>query len=202
MSVIVIVRIFVGALTGPTVLLGASGFRWMYDVWFRSPLYVPSGAGAAAGAGIARVDPSSPLASSLLPPLSLSGCSSNHSAPLVASRRAVSSAAALARSASKMVSRAMASSTPCRAAASLRDDAVTAAEGAVFFRRLMRWPASSSEEEKASLSESEAGGGVAGRLRRLALDLAPRFLKMATGAAGSWSAILSVMGVLWTFGIV
>lgn len=199
MSVIVIVRIFVGALTGPTVLLGASGFRWMYDVWFRSPLYVPSGAAAAAGAGIARVDPSSPLASSLLPTLSLSGCSSNHSAPLVASRRAVSSAAALARSASKMVSRAMASSTPCRAAASLRDDAVTAAEGAVFFRRLMWWPASSSEE-KASLSESEAGGGVAGRLRRLALDLAPRFLKMATGAAGSWSAILSVMGGLWTFG--
>lgn len=186
MSVIVIVLIFVGALTGPTVLLGASGFRWMYDVWFRKPLYVPS-----AGAGIARVEPSSPLASSLAP---LSG-SSNHSAPLVASRRAVSSAAALARSASKMVSRAMASSTPCRAAASLREEAVTAAEGAVLFRRLMRWPASSSDEEKASLSESEAGDGVAGRLRRLAFDFAPRFLKMATGATGSESAILSVMGV-------
>jgi hypothetical protein len=32
------VRIFVGAFTGSTVLVGAFGFFWMNVVWFANPL--------------------------------------------------------------------------------------------------------------------------------------------------------------------
>lgn len=39
----VIVRILVGALTGPTTRFGASGFFCMNFVLFAKPLYVPSG---------------------------------------------------------------------------------------------------------------------------------------------------------------
>jgi hypothetical protein len=63
------------------------------------------------------------------------------------------------------------------------------------FRRLMRWPASSSEDEKSESSLSLAGGGVAGRFRRLALPFAPRFLKMATGAMGAAGASPGVVSV-------
>jgi len=34
----------VGAFTGPTTLLGASGFFWMKEVAFARPLYIPSAA--------------------------------------------------------------------------------------------------------------------------------------------------------------
>lgn len=62
------------------------------------------------------------------------------------------------------------------------DDAVTAA----FLRRLLiRRPSSSSDDIK-SESESEAGGGVAGFLRKLALPL-ERFLKATWGTASATS---------------
>lgn len=62
------------------------------------------------------------------------------------------------------------------------DDAVTAA----FLRRLLiRRPSSSSDDTK-SESESEAGGGVAGFLRKLALPL-ERFLKATWGTASATS---------------
>lgn len=69
------------------------------------------------------------------------------------------------------------------------DEAVTA----TFLRlRLMRLPSPSSSEEK-SLPESEAGGGVAGFLRKLPLGFA-RFLKpnWGTASTGSVSSGISV----------
>lgn len=45
----VIVRILVGAFTGPTTFVGAFGFFVMKDVAFAKPLYVPSGASDADG---------------------------------------------------------------------------------------------------------------------------------------------------------
>ncbi len=119
--------------------------------------------------------------------------SSNQLLDLVASRRELSSETS--RSASKIVLDLIAASfSP--AVALVLDEAVTTA--VVFFlRRLIRCPDSSSEEEK-SLSSSLllAGGGVAGRLRRLALPFAPRFLKRATGAAGAVSEVRSVSAML------
>jgi hypothetical protein len=62
------------------------------------------------------------------------------------------------------------------------DEAVTA----TFLRRLlMRRPSSSSDDVKSD-PESEAGGGVAGFLRKLALPLA-RFLKPNWGTASATS---------------
>lgn len=64
------------------------------------------------------------------------------------------------------------------------DDAVTAA----FLRLLlMRRPSSSSEDVK-SESESEAGGGETAFLRKLALALAERFLKVTWGTSAATSA--------------
>jgi len=48
----VIVRMLVGAFTGPTTLVGAFGFFWMKVVAFARPLYVPS-----AASGLALVVP-------------------------------------------------------------------------------------------------------------------------------------------------
>lgn len=73
-------------------------------------------------------------------------------------------------------------------AAAVLEEATTAPPPGLRFLRLMRWPASSSEEEKSESSVSLPGGGVAGRFRRFALPFAPRFLKMATGAMGAAGA--------------
>lgn len=50
-------------------------------------------------------------------------------------------------------------------------------------RRLIRWPCSFSEDVKPE-SESEAGGGVAGRFRKLDFPFAGRFLNVNCGV--SW----------------
>lgn len=57
-----------------------------------------------------------------------------------------------------------------------------------FFLRLIFRPDSSSDEEYAESSLSEAGGGVAARFRKLDLPFAERFLKIATGAGGAVEA--------------
>lgn len=160
----VMVLMLVGALTGPTLLLGASGFFWIKDVWFARPLYVPSGWESFA---TVRVDPRRLFAdnASFEP-------SSYQLLCLVASLTLVMR---MLRSAAWTV--ADRSLLPVTL---FFDEAVTVA---IFLRRLMRCPASSSEDEK-SLSSLSAGGGVAGRLRRFAFPFAPLFLKRATGAAG------------------
>lgn len=154
----------VGALMGPTVFRGASGFVCINDVWFARPLYVPSG-----GASLeALEEPRRFFAES-----ASFAFSSYQLLCLVAS---LLSAMGTLLSAVK----AGASSSRLLGAAPLAAAVTTA----VFLRRLTLCPASSSEEEKSlplSLSFA-AGGGVAGRLRRFALPFAPRFLKRATGA--------------------
>jgi hypothetical protein len=72
------------------------------------------------------------------------------------------------------------------------DEAVTAP--VFFFLRFILRLESSSEEEYAEESLSLlAGGGVAGRFRKLDLDFTERFLKSATGSADG--AIASVESI-------
>lgn len=72
----------------------------------------------------------------------------------------------------------------------LADDAVTAP---VFLFLLLTLRPDSSSEEEYSESLSETGGGVAARFRRLDFPLAVRFLKSATGAAGAWDSVESIV---------
>lgn len=70
------------------------------------------------------------------------------------------------------------------------DDAVTAA---FLRRRLMRYPSSSSEEVK---PESEAGGGVASFLRKVAFALPPRFLKANWGTGSAAFSAMARVGAV------
>ena len=71
------------------------------------------------------------------------------------------------------------------------EDAVTTP--VFFFLRLIFRPDSSSDEEYAESSLSEAGGGVAARFRKLDLPFAERFLKIATGGAAGGVSVDSMM---------
>lgn len=157
------VRILVGAFTGPTVRFGASGFFWMNDVAFASPLYVPS-----APDGATRVVPSR----FLLERASVA-FSSYQLVCLVASLElliVVLRSAAYFEAVSSVFEEAL-----------FLDDAVTTP--VFLFLRFTLRPDSSSEDSYAEESLSEAGGGVAARFLKLDLPLAERFLNIATGAA-------------------
>ena len=91
-------------------------------------------------------------------------------------------------------------SSSMRGALKPTDDAVTPA----FFLLLLIFLPSSSSEEVKPESESEAGGGVAARLRKVGLDLVARFLKAICGipaaTEGSMKGEISV-SVIIVFGM-
>jgi hypothetical protein len=126
----VVVQIFVGALIGPTDLVGASGFFWMNEVWFASPLYVPSG--ICDFFGVARV-----VAGRLFVDSASFDSSSNQLFCFVASFVLV---IGTLRSAVKFVAESSWSEYLLFA-----DKAVTTP--VYFFLRLMLWPDSFSEEQ-------------------------------------------------------
>lgn len=166
-------RTLVGALSGPNDFFGASEFFWMNDVWFASPLYVPSGFELSVSLFIGRVLPSSAFASE--------ASSSYQLECFVASLLLCIWGVGLADVAS-------AASALC-VGRWPADDVLIAP--LFFFRRLIVGSSLSEEKSESSLSDF----GVAGRFRCTAFPFGARLLNCTTGAGasavvGSVSAIL------------
>ena len=163
-SVTVVVRIFVGALIGPTDLVGASGFFWMNKVWFASPLYVPSG--ICDFFGVARV-----VAGRLFVDSASFDSSSNQLFCFAASFVLV---IGTLRPAVKFVAESSWSEYLL-----FVDEAVTTPVFSFLRLMLVLWPDSFSEEQSEESTPCDRGG-VAGLFLIFPLAIAPLFLNVTT----------------------